>query len=90
MNKTQFLAGTIVGFAGTFIGCYFYLSLFTGYDFKEGIAILKSQGSLGKLITLGSIINLVIFGVLLKLDKEMMARGVVLSVIAMAILTLFL
>jgi hypothetical protein len=27
MNKTQFLAGTIVGFAGTFIGCYFYLSL---------------------------------------------------------------
>jgi hypothetical protein len=90
MNKTQFLAGTIVGFAGTFIGCYFYLSLFTEYDFKEGIAILKSQGSIGKLITLGSIINLVIFGVLLKLDKEMMARGVVLSVIAMAILTLFL
>jgi hypothetical protein len=67
----------------------FLLIPFTGYDFKEGIAILKSQGSIGKLITLGSIINLVIFGVLLKLDKEMMG-GVVLSVIAMAILTLFL
>jgi hypothetical protein len=67
----------------------FLLIPFTGYDFKEGI-FLKSQGSIGKLITLGSIINLVIFGVLLKLDKEMMARGVVLSVIAMAILTLFL
>jgi hypothetical protein len=64
----------------------FLLIPFTGY-FE---AILKSQGSIGKLITLGSIINLVIFGVLLKLDKEMMARGVVLSVIAMAILTLFL
>lgn len=90
MNKTQFLAGATLGFVGTFIGCFLYLSLFTAYDFKEGISILKSQGSLGKLITLGSIINLVIFGVLLKLNKEMMARGVVLSVIVMAILTIFL
>lgn len=90
MNKKNLLTGSILGFAGTFIGCFLYLSLFTEYDFKTGIVILKSQGSLGKLITLGSIINLVLFGILLKYNKEMMARGVVLSVIIMAILTVLL
>jgi hypothetical protein len=90
MNKKNLLSGAILGFAGTLIGCFLYLFFFTEYDFKGGIAILKSQGSLGKLITLGSIINLIIFGVLLKLNKEMMARGVVLSVIIMALITVFL
>ena len=51
---------------------------------------MKSQGNLGKIITLGSILTLIAFGILLKMNKEMMARGVVLAVIALAILTLFI
>ena len=54
-----------------------------------GIESMKSEGKLGKLITLGAILDLVLFGVLLKMNKEIMARGVVLAVIFIAILTLF-
>lgn len=90
MSKKQFFIGTMIGFIGTFLGCLLYLSLFTPYQMKEGFTILHSQGSLGKLITLGSVINLLVFGILLKLNKEMMARGVILSVILTAVLTIFI
>ncbi|MBC5840934.1 hypothetical protein H8R23_05915 [Flavobacterium sp. F-380] len=90
MNKKKLFAGTILGFAGTILGCYIYLSLFTKFDFNQGVSVLKSQGSLGKLITLGSIVNLILFGILLKLNQDLMARGIVLSVIMMAIVTMFI
>ena len=54
-----------------------------------GVESMKSEGKLGKLITLGSILDLVAFGVLLKLNKDIMARGVVLAVIIITIITLF-
>ena len=90
MSKKQFFIGTIIGLIGTFVGCLLYLSLFTSYEMTEGFTILHSQGALGKLITLGSVVNLLIFGILLKLNKEMIARGVILSIILMAILTIFI
>jgi hypothetical protein len=50
---------------------------------------MKSQGKLGKIITLGSILDLVAFAILLKLNKELMARGVVLAVIILTLVSLF-
>lgn len=90
MSKKQFFAGLILGLIGTFIGCYLYLALFTNYNLSQGFYILKAQGALGKLITLGSVINLLLFGIFLKTNKEMMARGVILAVILVAVLTIFL
>ena len=54
-----------------------------------GVETMKFEGRLGKLITLGSILDLVAFAILLKLNKEMMARGVILAVIVITIFTLF-
>jgi hypothetical protein len=90
MNKLDLLVGLIIGFIGTFIGCFIFITFFTQYDFITGINIMKLQSHLGKLITLGSIMDLIIFGFLLKINKEFMARGVLLSVILMTILTLFI
>lgn len=90
MNKKDLLIGFIIGFTATVVGSYLFISLFTDFTFLAGIQILKSQGNLGKIITLGTILTLIVFGILLKLNKEMMARGVVLSVILLAILTLFI
>lgn len=89
MNKKDILIGFVLGFLGCILGSYLFLAFFTHYDFQTGIQSMKSEGKLGKLITLGAILNLVIFGILLKINKEMMARGVVLSVIIIAIFTLF-
>lgn len=89
MNKRDLLLGFLIGFATTLLGSYIFITFFTEFQFIAGIQIMKSQGNLGKIITLGSILTLIAFGILLKMNKEIMARGVVLAVIALAILTLF-
>lgn len=90
MNKIDLLAGFLIGFATTVVGSYIFITFFTEFQFIAGLQIMKSHGNLGKIITLGSILTLIAFGVLLKMNKEMMARGVVLAVIALAIITLFI
>ena len=90
MNKKDLLLGFLIGFTTTLLGSYIFITFFTEFKFIPGIQIMKFQGNLGKIITLGSILTLVAFGILLKMNKEMMARGVVLAVIALAILTLFI
>ncbi|MBF2707901.1 hypothetical protein [Flavobacterium soyangense] len=89
MNKIDLLIGFAIGILASLIGCYLFITFFTAYDFMAGIESMKSEGKLGKLITLGSILDLIVFGILLKLNKELMARGVVLAVIIIAIVTLF-
>ena len=90
MNKKNLLLGFLIGIATTLLGSYLFITFFSEFKFIAGIQIMKSQGNLGKLITLGSILTLIVFGILLKMNKEIMARGVVLAVIALAILTLFI
>jgi hypothetical protein len=89
MNKTELVIGFVIGILASAIGSYIFITFFTDFDFLAGIQAMKSEGKIGKLITLGSILDLVAFGVLLKMNKEIMARGVVLAVIIIAIVTLF-
>jgi hypothetical protein len=90
MNKTDLLIGFIIGIIASFIGMFLYITLALHTDFLSGIQSMKSEGHLGKIVTLGSILDLVAFGILLKMDKELMARGVVLALIMLTIVTLFL
>jgi hypothetical protein len=89
MKKTDLLIGALIGFASAFLGTYIFFTFCTKYDFLEGVNGMKSQGFLGKVITLGAILNLVVFFILLKMNKELMARGVVLATILLAIITMF-
>jgi hypothetical protein len=90
MNKTALLKGFLLGIMASALGAFIFITLFSPYNFITGIQIMKSQGSLGKLITLGSILDLLVFAVLLKLNKDGIARGVVLAVIILTVLTLFI
>lgn len=89
MNKMDLFIGFVIGIIACFLGIFLFITFFTDSDFIPGIQSMKSDGKLGKLITLGAILDLVAFGVLLKLNKEIMARGVVLAVICIAIFTIF-
>ena len=89
MNKTELVIGFVIGILASVIGSYIFITFFTDFDFLAGIQAMKSEGKIGKLITLGSILDLVAFGILLKINKEFMARGVVLAVICIAIFTIF-
>lgn len=90
MNKIDLLKGFIIGIIASILGSYLFIILFTDFDFINGIKIMQFEGKLGKIITLGSILDLAVFGILLKLNKDLMARGVVLAVIVMTLVSLFI
>lgn len=90
MNKIALLQGFILGIIGSALGTFIFIRCLTTYDFITGIQTIKLQGALAKLITIGSILDLAIFAVLLKLNKDDIARGVVLSVITLTILTFYI
>ncbi len=90
MQNKDIILGFIIGIITTCIGSFIFIRFFTNYQFIAGIEILKSQGNLGKIITLGCVLTLGAFGVALKLNREKVAQGIVFSVIALAILTLLI
>ncbi len=89
MKKIDLLYGLIIGLVAAGIGVYLFIVLFTEYEFSTGLSILNSHGQLGKLIALGAILNLVVFFFLLKINKELMARGVVLATLLLTVVTIF-
>ncbi len=90
MKKTDLLIGFFIGLVSTFIGSYLFLKLKTKYDLIDDFNLLRIEGILGKVFVLGAILNIVVFYILLKKNKEMMARGVILATIILALSTLFL
>ena len=89
MNKKDIIVGFIIGVLACGLGIFLFIIFFTDFDFMIGVQSMKAEGKLGKLITLGAMLDLVAFGVLLKMNKDLMARGVVLAVIIIAIITIF-
>ena len=90
MNKKDIFTGFIIGIFTSFLGSYLFITFFTEFDIQYGIQTIKENGYLGKVITLGTTLNLAVFSVLLKKDKEFMAGGVILAVIILAISTLLI
>ena len=88
MNKKDILIGFIVGVFTSLLGSYLFITFFTKFDISTGIQTIKENGYLGKVITLGTTLDLAVFAVLLKKDKELMAGGVILAVIVLAFSTL--
>ena len=89
-NKTDLLLGVIIGIITSFVGCFLFIILFTKYTFFAGLELLHADGKLGKIITIGTVLDLGVFWVALKLNKEYIARGVILAVILLAIITILI
>jgi hypothetical protein len=89
MKKSDILIGVVVGIVAALLGSFLFVETFTTYHFVDGIQTFRAQGLLGKIITLGAIFNVIIFFILLKFNKDMMARGVILATIILTIITLF-
>ena len=88
MRKIDLLIGVVIGIAACALGSFIFIATFTKYSFTDGLQLMKMQGNLGKLITLGAILNLIIFFILLRANRELMARGVVLAMFILTIITL--
>lgn len=90
MNKIDLLKGFVIGVLASILGSYLFISFFTNYTFMAGLEIMKSEGKIGKIITLGTVLDLVAFAILLKINKELMARGVILAVIVLSLFSILL
>ncbi|WP_313807439.1 hypothetical protein [Flavobacterium sp.] len=90
MTKRDFFIGVLIGFAAAALGCFLFLFLFTDTRTVEDLRMIRLNGYMGKLITLGAIFNLIAFFLLLKYNKDYMARGVILATLLLALLTVIL
>lgn len=89
MRKIDLFIGVAIGFVAAILGSFIVIKFFTNESFLNGLYMMRAQQLLGKIITLGAILNIVIFFVLLKYNKDLMARGVVLATIILTVVTLF-
>jgi hypothetical protein len=90
MKKIDLFYGLIIGLTASLIGIYMFIIAFTPYSFLGGLQLLKYEGKLGKIVTLGILLNIGMFFGLLKYKKETMAKGIILGVILLSIINLFI
>lgn len=90
MNKKDLFIGFLAGILIAFIGSVLFILLFTDSPFLESFAAIKKNNYLGKVITLGTIIDLFFFAFLIKKNKESMAKGVIAAVLLLALYTLII
>ncbi len=87
MKKDIFI-GILVGLIANTIGLFITANLLgQGDDFTTVIKAATSEGFLGKLISLGAILNLVAFFVFIKQRQDYRARGVLLITVFIAVFT---
>ncbi len=89
-NKKDIFIGFLLGLLGGFIGCFIVLQFFTEVGFVNGFSAMRQAGMIGKVITLGAVLNLILFFILLNKNKELMARGIILAMFFLTVLTLIL
>ena len=94
MNKKEILLGIFSGFLANIIGTIFsVIILFQEIKISNILKILSdsiSDNFITKLISLGAVMNLIVFFVFLRYDYEEKARGVLIATFIIAILTIYL
>ena len=87
MKKDIFI-GMFVGLIANAIGLLLTATLLgKGDDFTTVIKAASNEGFLGKLISLGAILNLIAFFVFIRKKQDYRARGVLLITVFIAVFT---
>ena len=94
MNKKEILLGILSGFLANTVGTIFsVIILFQEIKISNILKILSDSISgnfITKLVSLGAVMNLIVFFVFLRYDYEEKARGVLIATFIIAILTIYL
>ncbi|MEP3839104.1 MAG: hypothetical protein ABJM36_15780 [Algibacter sp.] len=88
MKKDIFI-GMLVGLIANAIGLFFAANLLAkgDDDFTTVIKAAATEGFLGKLISLGAILNLIAFFIFIRKRQDYRARGVLLITVFIAVFT---
>jgi len=88
MFKKEILIGILVGFIANAMGLFIAANVLgQGDDFTKVIEAAAKEGFLGKLISLGAILNLIAFFIFIKKRQDYRARGVLIITIFIAVFT---
>ena len=92
MVKKHVIIGFFVGLIANGIGLFIAATLLgklsdNNDNFIQVFKAAQSQGFLGKLISIGAVLNLIVFFYYLKKKQDYNARGVLLATIIVAIIT---
>jgi hypothetical protein len=88
MNKKDIFIGMFVGFIANAMGLFLAANLLgKGDDFMNVINAAAQEGFLGKLISLGAILNLIAFFIFIRKRQDYRARGVLLITVFIAVFT---
>lgn len=88
-NKEQ-LIGAIIGLVLTFIGMALFTLYFSESDLISSIKLLYDQNKLGSLISLGALLNLPAFFVLIRRRDYQIAYGLVTVLILLVVVVAIL
>ena len=94
LNKKEVFFGLFSGFLANFLGMIItIIVLFQETNSSNIFKIINDSfldNSISKLISLGAILNLIMFFIFLKYDFEERAKGVLLATFIIAILTIYI
>jgi len=86
--KKEIFIGMFVGLIANALGLFIAANLLgQGDDFTTVIKAAASEGFLGKLISLGAILNLIAFFIFIRKRQDYRARGVLLITVFIAVFT---
>lgn len=88
MIKKQIFIGMLIGLIANGMGLFLVTRILgQGDEFSTVITAAANEGFLGKLISLGAVLNLIAFFVFIRKRQDYHARGVLLITIFIAIFT---
>ena len=94
LNKKEVLFGLFSGLLANFLGMIIsIIVLFQETNSSNIFKIINDSfldNSISKLISLGAILNLIVFFIFLKYDYDERAKGVLLATFIIAILTIYI
>ena len=86
---TDIIIGCLIGLIATTIGTVIhlvYLSYKEGMEISEILKYARQYGGLGAIVAIGAAMNLVAFFTLLRSNKDVIAKGVLIITFIMAII----
>jgi len=90
MIKNEVFIGLVAGLIANSLGLLIVTLILGDGGIDETLQKSLDEGLIGKLVTMGAILNLVVFFVFLKKKQDYRAKGVLLATILVAITTFLL
>ena len=88
--KKDILIGIVVSLFATAGGCFLYIEYFSKFSFNETLQMIQDGNLYGKILSIAAIPNLFVFFVFIKKKQDNRAKGVLITTIVIALITLVL